>query len=456
MGQENTTQCIWWVRIAVVSLAAGIVFAMAPPADAEPWNWRNPDTLDPDPPAREAIGVYPIATDLPIYYTDTFGACRSGCSRPHLGVDMMAYGRKGDPVVAFDDGVVSWVSGNCCSVHITFDDGWSARYIHLDNDTPGTDDGQFWGVAVERGDRVTAGQLIGWVGDSGNAENIAPHLHFEILDPTGTWHNPTPYVNRALRLSAPIPSDPEEGERPCTEGPCDSVGFIDVGSEWSLFDSLSAEASIDDFFFGDPGDIPFMGDWDGDGVATPGLYRQSDGFVYLRNSNTQGNADITFFFGNPGDYPLVGDFDGDGDDTVSIFRQSEGRVFIMNELGEDGGGLGGADYDFFFGNPGDTPFVGDFDGDFVDSVGLYRTSTGFVYFRNELSTGNADFEFFYGNPGDVILAGDWDGDGDDTVAVFRPGTSRVYVSLENEAGAADYSLYVGPYATAVTHRMMSG
>ena len=199
-----------------------------------------------------------------------------------------------------------------------------------------------------------------------------------------------------------------------------------------------------------------MGDWDGDGVATPGLYRQSDGFVYLRNSNTVGIADTTFFFGNPGDYPLVGDFDGDGDDTVSIFRRSEGRVFIMNELGEDGGGLGTADYDFYFGNPGDTPFVGDFDGDFIDSVGLYRTSSGFVYFRNELSTGISDLEFFYGNPGDVILAGDWDGDGDDTVAVFRPGTGRVYVSLENEPGVADYTLYVGSYATAVTNRVMSG
>ena len=42
-----------------------------------------------------------------------------------------------------------------------------------------------------------------------------------------------------------------------------------------------------------------VGDWNCDGIDTPGLYRQSDGFVYLRNSNTQGVADIRFFFGNP-------------------------------------------------------------------------------------------------------------------------------------------------------------
>jgi hypothetical protein len=231
---------------------------------------------------------------------------------------------------------------------------------------------------------------------------------------------------------------------------CDSFGVVDAGGQWRLWDALSADASINKFFFGNPGDVAFMGDWDGDGVATPGLYRQSDGFVYLRNSNTVGVADVTFFFGNPGDYPLVGDFNGNGKDTVSIFRQSEARVYVVNKLGTDGGGLGAADYSFLFGNPGDNPFVGDFNNDGKDSVGLHRASTGFVYFRNTLTQGNADLSFFYGDPGDVILAGDWDGDGDDTVAVYRPATGRVYVNLENSSGAADYSLYVGNYPIATT------
>ena len=94
-----------------------------------------------------------------------------------------------------------------------------------------------------------------------------------------------------------------------------------------------------------------------------GQYRRADGYVYLRNSNTQGPADIKFYFGNPGDFPLSGDFNGDGCDTVSLYRQSEGRVYIINRLGDNDGGLGAADYDYYFGNPGDKPFVGDFDGD---------------------------------------------------------------------------------------------
>lgn len=271
--------------------------------------------------------------------------------------------------------------------------------------------------------------------------------------PGVTWQNnyfadTGQFIDWNGKPTAPQPV--EEGKRPCTGGPCDSIGLVDTGGKWRLLNALSKDAAVNTFYFGNPGDIPFMGDWNGNGVATPGLYRQSDGYVYLRNSNTQGAADITFFFGNPGDVPLVGDFDGNGKDTVSIYRKSQGKVYIMNQLGKNGGGLGAATSSFFFGNPGDTPFVGDFNGNGKDSVGLYRASKGFVYFRNSLTTGNAHLSFFYGNPGDVILAGDWDNDGDDTVAVYRPSAGRIYVNLKNAAGAADYTLFVGSYPYAVT------
>ncbi len=238
---------------------------------------------------------------------------------------------------------------------------------------------------------------------------------------------------------------------PCPIGrTCDSVIEVDTGGRWSLWQGLRGTPPVSPFFFGDPGDVPFMGDWDGDGVATPGLYRQSDGFVYLRFSNSQGVADLEFFFGDPGDVPLVGDFDGDGRDSVSIWRASEARVYVINELGEAGKGLGSAQYSFSFGNPGDAPYVGDFDGDGIDTVGLYRESTGFVYFRNANSSGAADSSFFFGDPGDRIVAGDWDGDRRDSLGVYRASTGRFYVSLENAAGPADWSRYVGSPAFLVT------
>jgi hypothetical protein len=188
----------------------------------------------------------------------------------------------------------------------------------------------------------------------------------------------------------------------------------------------------------DPGDIPFLGDRDGDGIETPGLYRQSDGYVYLRNVNSQGEAHVRFFFGDPGDVPLAGDFDGDGFDTLSLYRPSEQRVYIIDELGENDGGLGAAEYDFLFGNPGDQPVVGDWDGDGIDEIGLHRESTGFFYYRDTLTTGNADGEFYFGDPGDGLVAGDWGvADGADTPAVFRPANTTFYFRHTLTPGAAD-------------------
>lgn len=220
--------------------------------------------------------------------------------------------------------------------------------------------------------------------------------------------------------------------------------------QWTYVSGTGAPQQT--IYFGNPGDIAFMGDWDGDGEATPGLYRQSDGFVYLRNSNTQGVADITFYFGNPGDIPLIGDFDGDGKDTVSIYRPSEARFYIINKLGQNGGGLGKADYSFVFGNPGDVPFVGDWNGDGKDTPGLRRPTDGFVYLRNSNTQGIADISFFYGNPGDVVFAGDWNADGRDSIGLYRPSNGTIYLRNALSTGVADITLSIG----GSQHRAVAG
>jgi hypothetical protein len=214
-----------------------------------------------------------------------------------------------------------------------------------------------------------------------------------------------------------------------------TVGLVDpTQGLWHLRNSVGATTSI---YFGNPGDVPFMGDWNCNGIRTPGMYRQSDGFVYLRNSNTQGVANITFFFGNPGDVPIAGDFNGNGCDTVSIYRPSNQTFYIINQLGQDGGGLGAAEFSYVFGNPGDKPFTGDFNGNGVTTVGLHRESTGLVYFRNSHTQGVADNQFFFGDPGDRFVAGDWNGDGTDTPGLFRPSNTTFYFRYTNTQGNAD-------------------
>jgi dipeptidyl aminopeptidase/acylaminoacyl peptidase len=218
--------------------------------------------------------------------------------------------------------------------------------------------------------------------------------------------------------------------------PPSTVGLVDPGTGlWRLRNDAGAESS---FYYGNPGDYPFMGDWDCNGTDTPGLYRQSDGFAYLRNSNTQGVADVRFFFGNPSDIPLAGDFDGDGCDTLSIYRPSEARLYIINRLGSNDGGLGAAEYSFLFGNPGDKPVAGDWDGDGIDEIGLHRETTGFFYYRNTLTTGIADGQFYFGNPGDRFVAGDWGIiDRTETPGLFRPSDSTFYLRHTLTQGNAD-------------------
>ncbi|MGI9667345.1 MAG: VanW family protein [Acidimicrobiia bacterium] len=239
------------------------------------------------------------------------------------------------------------------------------------------------------------------------------------------------FVVLAIGLSVLIAAAPSAsaGDHP------DATAVVD-GSQgiWYLRDGAS-EATTS-FYYGNPGDEPFLGDWDCDGEDTPGLYRRSDGYVYLRNSNTQGIADVAFFFGDPGDVPLPGDFNGDGCDTVSLYRPSNGRFYVINKLGQGDEGLGAAEADYAFGNPSDTPFAGDFDGDGIDTFGLHRRLTGEVFLRNAHAGGAADVSFVYGDRGDRVVAGKWVGDAD-TVGLYRPSTGTFFLRYTNDPGPAD-------------------
>lgn len=138
--------------------------------------------------------VFPVQGEA--YFTDTFNDGRSG-GRSHEGIDIMA--DKMTPVVAVIDGRIRWMTETEASygwmVVLEDAEGYEYSYIHLNNDTPGTDDGMGGrtnaiAFGIEQGVSVSKGQLIGWVGDSGNAESTAPHLHFEIEEPAGLAINP--------------------------------------------------------------------------------------------------------------------------------------------------------------------------------------------------------------------------------------------------------------------------
>ena len=151
--------------------------------------------------ATEDLHVRFPQLDEQTEFVDSWGQARSG-GRRHKGTDLM--GPKMAPVVAALDGVIDTMrKGGTSGYYVRIDhgDGISSWYMHLNNDTPGTDNGRggpenAFAEDLKVGDTVEAGQLIGYVGDSGNAEWTGAHTHFE-LHIDGRAVNPYPFLRDA-------------------------------------------------------------------------------------------------------------------------------------------------------------------------------------------------------------------------------------------------------------------
>jgi hypothetical protein len=156
--------------------------------------------------------------------------------------------------------------------------------------------------------------------------------------------------------------------------------------------------------------MPVVGDWNGDGVDTIGLYDPVTSTWYLRNSNSAGPADVAFSYGPAGGgwTPMIGDWNGDGLTTIGLYSGTTSTWYLRNT-----NAAGAADLAFNYGPPagGWVPRTGDWDGNGTFTAGLYNETTGTFYLRNANAAGPADTAFNYGPAGAgwASGAGDWDG-----------------------------------------------
>jgi hypothetical protein len=319
---------------------------------------------------------------------------------------------------------------SACYFKILHGGGWETTYYHLENI-------QNFSGSINQNDKigVVANSLAEATCSGGAASS--PHVHFTLkhngalvaingtplsrwvvhsgrwsydTDPNYMWlerEGQKKDINNNLVLNE------ENNASPILE--CSTTGIFRPSNGLLYLKNTNSTGFADVAInYGIGGDYPVVGDWDGNGTDTIGIYR--NGIFYLRNSNTFGFADIMVAFGAPGDQPVAGDWDGDGVDTIGVYRSSKITFMLRNS-----NSAGASDVSFLLGNPGDVGIAGDWNGDRMDTTGVFRPNNGVIFLKNANTTGFADIALNYGLSGDQPVTGDWDKDGIDTIGVYRDG-----------------------------------
>jgi len=152
--------------------------------------------------------------------------------------------------------------------------------------------------------------------------------------------------------------------------------------------------------------------------------------------------DHVFHYGTGGDRAVTGDWNGDGIYTIGVFRQG---VFSLDVDGD--GRWSPGDLSIKFGQTGDLPLVGDWNGDGKTELGIYRNGTVMLDTNGDHQLDSRDTVFQLGEPGDIAVSGDFDGDGVDDVAVYREASTRVpapQAASHQDAASDDVATRVVP------------
>jgi protocatechuate 3,4-dioxygenase beta subunit len=213
----------------------------------------------------------------------------------------------------------------------------------------------------------------------------------------------------------------------------------------------------EDMVLGVPGGTALVGDFDGDGVDEIVMYSAGTWFVDLNGDGRWDSGDLWMRLGTSLDRPVVGDWDGDGKDDIGIFgrqwqrdpqkivrdpglpdpankrrRRVENRKLADSpeDRGEDRKRLlrrgdrgqlraDEVDHVFQYGEHVDLPVVGDWNGDGIDQIGVFRGGIWTLDIDGDGRSTGEDRIARFGRPGDRPIVGDFNGDGIDEIAVIR-------------------------------------
>jgi hypothetical protein len=225
----------------------------------------------------------------------------------------------------------------------------------------------------------------------------------------------------------------------------DTVGtYLPSTGTWYLAaaNQDNAAYAVAPFIYGNPGDVPVVGDWTGSGVTRVGIYRNESDVVagmpwmwFLASSNQQNTpfAVTPFYYGQTGENPVVGDWTGTGTTRVGdTYLSAMGITWYLASANAFAPAYVTAP--FIYGDSGDIPVAGDWTGTGTVRIGIFRTSTSTWYLgsTNQVNTPYAVPPFVFGQSTDIPVVGDWVGDGVTRVGVYRPSTSTWYLASANQ------------------------
>jgi hypothetical protein len=238
----------------------------------------------------------------------------------------------------------------------------------------------------------------------------------------------------------------------------DSVGVFRPASGEVMLSTSHTGSPVDEVYqMTVPGSAGFLfpvgGAFEEDDLHGVAVYNYSTRQFHIRYVHSDGPADLIFQFPTSGVsgvlYPVAGDWDGDGVDTIGVYAASTGTFYLRNS--NSAGGANITQTITGVAGSGWRPVAGDWNGNGIDSIGAFNPTTRQFLLRNQHTSGPATYNFtFQGLPSTGTyypIAGDWlstDGLSRSMVGVYRQQNGRFYLRYQLSTGPADTSFLYGP------------